>query len=77
LCGVTLGAGSLDVCTIIRALYVLGFNNNGKFVTFEPLGPGGDPYSAMDGRPDQPKLDALVVESIHYFRDCEESVLSE
>jgi sugar phosphate isomerase/epimerase len=72
-----LGGGSLDVCTIIRALYLLGFNNDGKFVTFEPLGPGGDPYPAMYGSPDQPKLDALVMNSSHYFRECEESVLAE
>jgi hypothetical protein len=46
-------------------------------VTFEPLGPGGDPYPAMYGRPDKAKLDALVQNSIRYFRDCEELVLSE
>ena len=72
-----LGEGSLDVCTIIRALYVIGHNQEGRFVTFEPLGPGGDPYPAMYGKPDKAKLDALVYNSIHYFRECEELVLSE
>ncbi len=72
-----LGAGSLDVATIIRALYILGFNSGEKFVTFEPLGPGGDPYPAMYGKPDKPKLDALVMDSVNYFRACEESILSE
>lgn len=70
-----LGHGSLDVATIIRALYLIGFNRPGRYVTFEPLGPGGDPYPAMYGKPHTPKLDALVEDSIRYFRDCEEMVL--
>ena len=72
-----LGEGSIDVCTIIRALYLIGHNQPGRFVTFEPLGPGGDPYPAMYGKPDKAKLDALVFTSIQYFRECEELVLSE
>lgn len=72
-----LGEGSLDVCTIIRALYVIGYNQGDRFVTFEPLGPGGDPYPAMHGKPDKPKLDTLVETSIRYFRACEDLVLSE
>ncbi len=72
-----LGEGAMDVATIIRALYVIGHNREGRFVTFEPLGPGGDPYPAMYGRPNKTKLDALVSNSIRYFRDCEEMVLSE
>ncbi len=72
-----LGDGSLDVATIIRALYVLAYNRSGHYVTFEPLGPGGDPYPAMYGNPDSSRLDALVMNSIRYFRDCEEMVLSE
>jgi len=72
-----LGEGSLDVCTMIRALYVIGYNEGDRFATFEPLGPGGDPYPAMHGRPDKAKLDALVATSIRYFRECEEMVLTE
>lgn len=71
-----LGDGSLDVVTIIRALYVIGHNQPGRYVSFEPLGPGGDPYPAMYGRPDKAKLDALVMNSIRYFRDCEDMVLA-
>ena len=71
-----LGEGFLDVATIIRALYVIGYNQDDRFVTFEPLGPGGDPYPAMHGRPDKAKLDALVGTSIRYFRECEEMVLA-
>ena len=72
-----LGEGSMDVCTIIRALYLIGHNQPRRFVTFEPLGPGGDPYPAMYGKPDKAKLDSLVFTSIQYFRECEELVLSE
>jgi sugar phosphate isomerase/epimerase len=72
-----LGEGSMDVCTIIRALYVIGYNQPGRFVTFEPLGPGGDPYPAMYGKPDNAKLDALVFDSIRYFRECEDMVLAD
>ena len=72
-----LGEGSMDVCTIIRALYLIGYNQEGRFVTFEPLGPGGDPYPAMYGKPDKARLDALVFDSIRYFRACEDTVLSD
>lgn len=71
-----LGEGSLDVDTIIRALYILGHNTDGRFVTFEPLGPGGDPYPAMYGKPDPAELDALVLDSVRYFRDREQAVLT-
>jgi sugar phosphate isomerase/epimerase len=70
-----LGEGSLDLDTIIRALYVIGYNTPGHYVTFEPLGPGGDPYPAMYGQPDPAKLDALVGQSVGYFREREEAVL--
>jgi sugar phosphate isomerase/epimerase len=72
-----MGEGSIDLATIIRALYVIGFSQGDRFVTFEPLGPGGDPYPAMHGKPNKAKLDALVATSISYFRECEEMVLAE
>lgn len=72
-----LGDGAMDVDTIIRALYLIGYNAPGKFVTFEPLGPGGDPYPAMYGKPNRAKLDQLVLTSIRYFRERENAVLSE
>jgi sugar phosphate isomerase/epimerase len=71
------GAGSMDVATIIRALYVIGHNRPGRYVSFEPLGPGGDPYPAMYGMPDKTQLDALVKESVRYVREVEEMVLAE
>lgn len=71
-----LGEGSLDLDAIIMALYVIGFNVPGKFVTPEPLGPGGDPYPAMYGRPDKKALDRLVSRTAKYFREREEAVLA-
>ena len=68
------GLGSLDIDTIIRALYVIGYNTEGKYVTFEPLGPGGDPYPAMYGNPDPEALEALVSQSVRYWREREEAV---
>jgi D-psicose/D-tagatose/L-ribulose 3-epimerase len=72
-----LGEGAMDVATILRALYVIGFNQPGHYITFEPLGPGGDPYPAMYGIPDTAKLDALVNDSVRYVRDVEEMILAE
>ncbi len=70
-----LGLGSLDIDTLIRALYVIGYNVEGKYVTFEPLGPGGDPYPAMYGNPDPEALEALVQQSVRYWRQREETVV--
>lgn len=71
-----LGLGSLDLDTVIRALYVIGFNAEGRYVTPEPLGPGGDPYPAMYGRPDKEALDAMVMQTARYFREREEALLA-
>jgi D-psicose/D-tagatose/L-ribulose 3-epimerase len=70
-----LGDGAMDVDTIIRGLYLIGFNREGCFVTPEPLGPGGDPYPAMHGRPDRAALDRLVERTATYFREREDAVL--
>jgi sugar phosphate isomerase/epimerase len=72
-----LGLGSLDLDTIIRALYLVGYNADGRFVTPEPLGPGGDPYPAMNGRPDAKGLEDLVQQTARYFREREDAVLAE
>lgn len=71
-----LGEGSLDLDTIIMALYLIGYNTEGRFVTPEPLGPGGDPYPAMYGRPDRKLLDRMVQQTASYFREREEAQLS-
>ena len=71
-----LGDGSLDLDTLIMALYVIGYNRAGCYATPEPLGPGGDPYPAMYGKPDPAALDRLVKQSATYFREREEALLS-
>lgn len=71
-----LGDGSLDLDTIIMALYLIGYNNDNCFCTPEPLGPGGDPYPAMFGKPDPKLLDELVNTSANYFRQRETELLS-
>jgi len=69
-----LGDGSLDLDTLIMALYCVGYNRQGCYVTPEPLGPGGDPYPAMNGMPDPALLDRLVGQTARYFREREEAV---
>ncbi|MDB4866731.1 MAG: hypothetical protein JWR03_1064 [Cohnella sp.] len=64
-----LGDGSLNLDIVIMALYLLGFNREGRYVTPEPLGPGGDPYPAMYGKPDPGLLDRLVMQTASYFRE--------
>ncbi|WP_372661775.1 sugar phosphate isomerase/epimerase family protein [Cohnella sp.] len=70
-----LGNGHMDLDTIIMALYLIGFNQEGRFVTPEPLGPGGDPYPAMYGRPNKETLDLLVSQTATYFREREAKLL--
>ena len=70
-----LGEGALDIDTVIMALYAIGFNRPGCYVTPEPLGPGGDPYPAMHGHPDPAALQRLVQQTARYFREREADVL--
>lgn len=70
-----LGEGSMDLDTLIMALYLIGYNTDGCYVTPEPLGPGGDPYPAMHGKPDPAALDKLVRQTAKYFREREEVLL--
>ena len=71
-----LGEGAMDLDTIIMALYLIGFNVGDCYVTPEPLGPGGDPYLAMHGKPDKSLLDRMVRQSATYFCEREEAVLA-
>lgn len=71
-----LGDGSLDLDSIIMALYLIGYNNDANcFVTPEPLGPGGDPYPAQNAKTDPAILDKLVYDSVKYFREREDILL--
>jgi sugar phosphate isomerase/epimerase len=71
-----LGEGAMDLDSIIMALYLIGFNTADKFVTPEPLGPGGDPYPAMHGKPDKALLDDMVMQTARYFQEREEELLA-
>jgi D-psicose/D-tagatose/L-ribulose 3-epimerase len=71
-----LGEGAMDLDAIIMALYLIGFNVKGRYVTPEPLGPGGDPYPAMHGKPDKKLLDEMVRQTATYFRQREEELLT-
>ena len=71
-----LGEGMLDLDTVIMALYLVGYNQGNCFVTPEPLGPGGNPYPAMNSLPDKKKLDHLVRQTVSYFRERENELLS-
>jgi D-psicose/D-tagatose/L-ribulose 3-epimerase len=71
-----LGEGSLDLDTIIMALYMIGFNREDCFVTPEPLGPGGDPYPAKYSKPNKKLLDQMVLQTASYFRQREEELLA-
>ncbi|BBI32153.1 sugar phosphate isomerase/epimerase family protein [Cohnella abietis] len=66
-----LGQGAMDLDIIIMSLYLLSFNSNDRFVTPEPLGPGGAPYPAMYGKPNKQFLNQLVKDSVTYFRQRE------
>lgn len=72
-----LGAGSLDLDAILMALYVLDYTDGPRFATPEPLGPGGDPYPAMFGKPDPVLLDKLVSDTVSYWRERERQIKNE
>ena len=72
-----LGEGFMDLDIIIMSLYLLGYNREGRFVTPEPLGPGGAPYPAMHGKPDKMFLDRLVENTVNYFRERERILVGE
>lgn len=71
-----LGQGSLDLDTVIKALYVIGHNAEGHYVTPEPLGPGAGPYPAMHSLQDPVMLDRLVSGTVSYWRQREEAILA-
>jgi len=72
-----LGAGQMDIDTVIRALYLIGHNIPGRYVTPEPLGPGASPYECMWGTPDRRVMDELVGDTVQYFRERERAVRGE
>lgn len=70
------GKGQIDIDTSIMAAYLVGMNQKGRFITFEPLGPFPDPYVLSTGPCDVSVMDRLVKDSVEYFREREEIVRS-
>lgn len=70
-----LGLGVLDVDLMLMALYVAGYNVEGRYCTPEPLGAGGDPYPQMWGSPDASLLDPLVRLTASCFYGREQEIL--
>jgi len=69
-----LGEGSMDLDSILMALYAIDYADGPRFCTPEPLGPRGDPYPAMNGKPDPAALDRLVSQTATYFRHREAQI---
>lgn len=69
-----LGEGSMDLDSILMALYCVDYCEGYRFATPEPLGPGGNPYPAMYSTPDESLLDELVGQTARYFRAREEAI---
>lgn len=70
-----LGNGMMDVDTIIRALYLINYNEPGRYVTGEPLGPGRDSYAIMYGQHTKEMKDKMVRDTVECFRGREEELL--
>jgi hypothetical protein len=68
------GNGMMDLDLVIMAAYLVGMNQEGRFITFEPLGPYSNPYVLANSVPDESIMDKLVKESVAYFREREEIV---
>ncbi|MCL6633666.1 MAG: sugar phosphate isomerase/epimerase [Alicyclobacillus herbarius] len=71
-----LGTGMMDLDMILMALYVIGYNNDLCFCTAEPLGAGANPYEALHESPNKEELDALVLQTVSYFRERESEILN-
>lgn len=69
-----LGNGSMDLDSVIKALYLIGFNQPGRYVTPEPLGSAPDVYPAMHALQDPRDLDELVFTTVRYWREREDAV---
>lgn len=66
-----LGHGMMDVDDVIMALYLLAYNQKGRFVTGEALGIGGNPYSLMETSSNEERFDLIVQDTVHTFRQRE------
>jgi D-psicose/D-tagatose/L-ribulose 3-epimerase len=70
-----LGGGLLDVDVVLMSLYAIGYEHRPAYCTPEPLGAGGNPYSAMFEAPDPDALDVLVERTASTFYEREAAIL--
>ena len=71
------GTGMIDFDTVIRAAYLIGMNEKGRYVTPEPLGPFPVPYVLANSPCDVPVMDKLVADTVRYFREREADVVKQ
>lgn len=71
-----LGRGLLDLDVVLMALYAIGYQRGENFASAEPLGAGGNPYTAMNLPPQPDRLDELVEVTVSTWREREEEILS-
>ena len=71
------GSGMIDFDTVIRAAYLIGMHDTGRYVTPEPLGPFPVPYVLANSPCDVAVMDKLVADTVRYFREREAEVLEQ
>ncbi|MFO7881057.1 MAG: sugar phosphate isomerase/epimerase [Kosmotogaceae bacterium] len=68
------GKGMIDIDTVVMAAYLVGLNEENRFLTFEPLGPYPDPYVLSNEPCKVDLMNELVEDSVSYFKEREEIV---
>jgi sugar phosphate isomerase/epimerase len=68
------GKGMIDIDTVLMASYLVGMNQPGRFLTFEPLGPYPDPYVLSTSLCNVKQMDRLVEYSVRMLKEREEIV---
>lgn len=77
--GGPIGSGMMDLDTVIRALYLIGFNREGCYAVGEPTASAYLPDGGFDlfvPCPEQVKYQ-IAKETLEYFRERENEVLNE
>lgn len=73
-----IGNGMIDIDTVIRTLYLIGFNEDGRYVVGEPTAYGYEPdkNGSLFCRYSEHTRMAMARETLDYFREREGAVLS-
>jgi len=70
------GRGMIDFDTVLMAAYLSGMNQEGRFLTPEPLGPITDPYLLANEPCRTEIMDELVRDTMAYLRQREDYIRS-